>query len=112
MADVIPWIAAVATGCALGAVFITAKQAIGEIIPQKEPTMKLAHATDQWRIVAEGVLTLEETGYEIRLESVAAIQVFRIYHRGRSIEWELRLEKAKQTTLRHMREMTEMGVEP
>ena len=112
MTDFIPWIAAVAIGCALGAVFIVAKQAICEIIPQSEPAMKTAAVSDQWRIVAEGVLALEGTGYEIRLESVAAIQAFRIYHYGRSIDWELRLEKAKQTTLRHMREMIEVGVDP
>ncbi len=112
MIDFIPWIAAAAIGCALGAVFITAKQAICEIIPQAEPNMKPAHASDQWRIVAEGVLTLDGTGYEIRLENVAAIAAFRVYHNGRSIEWELRLEKAKQAALRHMREMIEMGVEP
>jgi hypothetical protein len=112
MADVIPWAAAVAVGCALGAVFIAAKQAICKIIPQKEPAMKPAHASDQWRIVAEGALALEGTGYEIRLGNVAAIAAFRIYHRGRFVDFELRLEKAKQTTLRHMREMIEVGVEP
>ena len=78
---------------------------------KKEPAIKPA-APDQWRIVSEGVLALDGTGYEIRLENVAAIAAFRIYHRGRSVDWELRLEKAKQTTLRHMREMIEIGVEP
>jgi hypothetical protein len=112
MSDFIPWIAAVAIGCALGGVFIVAKQAICEIIPQSEPAIKPASVSDQWRIVSEGVLALDGTGYEIRLENVAAIAAFRIYHNGRSIEWELRLEKAKQSALRHMREMIEMGVEP
>jgi hypothetical protein len=105
------WILAVAIGCAAGAVLITAKQAICEIIPLPELALKPA-APDQWRIVTEGVLALDGTSYEIRLENVAAIAAFRIYHRGRSVEWELRLEKAKQTTLRHMREMIEVGVEP
>jgi hypothetical protein len=112
MIDFIPLLWTAAVGCAIGAVFIVAKQTICEIIPQKEPAIKPAAVSDQWRIVSEGVLALDGTGYEIRLENVAAIAAFRIYHRGRSIEWELRLEKAKQTALRHMREMIEMGVEP
>jgi hypothetical protein len=111
MSEFIFWIVAVAIGWAAGAVLIAAKQAICEIPPSPEPSIKLA-APDQWRIVSEGVLALDGTGYEIRLENVAAVAPFRIYHRGRSVDWELRLEKAKQTTLRHMREMIEMGVEP
>ena len=105
------WIVAVAIGCAFGAVLIASKQAICEIIPSPEPAIKPT-APDQWRIVSEGVLALEGTSYEIRLENVAAIAAFRIYHRGRFVYWELRLEKAKQTTFRHMREMIDMGVEP
>jgi hypothetical protein len=112
MSDFIPWLGAVAIGCAAGAVLIAAKQAICEIIPSPEPALKPA-APDQWRIVSEGVLALEGTSYEIRVEPAnLAFGAFRIYHRGRSVDLELRLEKAKQTTLRHMREMIEIGVEP
>jgi hypothetical protein len=107
MAD---FIGAVATGCALGAVFIAAKQAICKIIPQKEPAMKLAHASDQWRIVAEGVLALDETSYQIRLD--ASPSMFRIFYKGECIDYQFTLEKAKQATLRHMKDMIEMGVEP
>jgi len=110
MIDFIPWIAAAAIGCALGAVFITAKQAICEIIPQAEPNMKSAHASDQWRIVAEGVLTLDGTGYQIRLG--ASPSMFRIFHKGECIDYQFTLEKAKQATLRHMKDMIEVGVEP
>lgn len=105
------WIAAVAIGCAAGAVLIAAKQAICEIILSPKPAIKPA-APDQWRIVSEGVLALDGTWYEIRIDQTPPIAAFRIYHRGRSVDWELRLDKAKQTTLRHMREMIEVGVEP
>jgi len=72
--------------------------------------------TEQWRIVSKGVLALDGTGYEIRLEPMGSPQafVFRIYHRGNAPVglWAYRLEFAKQTVLSHMREMIEMGVDP
>ena len=106
------WIVSVAIGCAFGAVLIAAKQAVCEIIPSPEPAIKPA-ASDQWRIVSEGVLALDGTSYEIRVEPANyAFGAFRIYHRGRSVDLELRLEKAKQAALLHMKEMIEMGVEP
>jgi hypothetical protein len=110
MTDFIPWAAAVATGCALGAVFIIAKQAICEIIPQSEAAMKPAAVSDQWRIVSEGVLALEGTGYEIKLGASASM--FRLFHKGECFDYQFTLEKAKQATLRHMKDMIEVGVEP
>jgi hypothetical protein len=76
--------------------------------------------TEQWRIVSEGVLALEGTGYEIRHESMGAMSggmkvfVFRIYHHGNAPAglWTYRLQGAKQAVLSHMREMIEMGIEP
>ena len=113
MTDFTFWIVAVAIGCAAGAVLIAAKQAICEIIPSPKPAIKPT-APDQWQIVSEGILALEGTGYEIRLEPVGGMTAFRIYHRGKTPPglWTYRLESAKQETLRHMREMIEIGVEP
>jgi len=76
--------------------------------------------TEQWRIVSEGVLALDGTGYEIRRESMGAMSggmqvfVFRIYHHGKPQAglWSNTLGYAKQAVLNHMREMIEMGIEP
>jgi len=68
--------------------------------------------SEQWRIVSEGVLALDGTGYEIKYE--AAGHIFRIYHHGKAPLglWAYNLEGAKKNTIRHMREMIEMGIDP
>jgi hypothetical protein len=67
---------------------------------------------EQWRIVSEGVLALHGTGYEIKFEPAG--NIFRIYHHGKALAglWAYNLEGAKKSTLHHMRQMIEMGIEP
>lgn len=108
MTDPFQWIAGMATGLALGAVYVFARNAMVKSCKAENKPSLPAPEPPQWRIVSEGVLALDGTQYEIRHKD----GFFAVYHKGKHRIYCYDLFRAKKEVLRQMADLMEMGIEP